>query len=439
MTGTPAQEHANGRARPHRILVLVLVALGALLILISTISLWVRDTVLDTENWVEQSGQLLESPAVRDVLAVYIVDQAYSAAEVEARVEAALPEQFKPLAAPAAAQLQGVADEAAAEALARPRVQELWRTANEAVHQQLVALLEGETERVQLEGDAVVLNLDQIVANVATRIGVGEDAVATVQERVEPVVIMRADELETVQTAVNAVKVLSIWPFLVGVALWAGAVYLARGRRRETLRAIALTLLLLGVVLLAARRIGGNAIVDNLVQAESVKSAAEDVWATFTTLLADSAVAGVVVGAIGLVAVWLAGPSRRATAVRHWLAPTFRDRPALVHGILAAAILLLLLWAPMGTPRRLLSLVIVTALAFAGLEVLRRQTVREFPDAARGDAMSLRAFARLPGGGRAGGGVAESNVDRLERLAALRERGALTEEEYQAEKQLLLT
>jgi hypothetical protein len=34
--------------------------------------------------------------------------------------------------------------------------------------------------------------------------------------------------------------------------------------------------------------------------------------------------------------------------------------------------------------------------------------------------------------------VEAGTVDRLERLAALRERGALTDEEYQAEKQLLL-
>jgi Short C-terminal domain len=440
VTETRAPAKTSGARRPHRILIPILIALGALCILVSTISIWVRDTVLDTENWVEQSGQLLESPAVRDVMAVYIVDQAYSAADVQTRIETALPEQFKPLAGPAAAQLQGVADEAAAEALARPRVQDLWRAANEAVHLQLVALLEGETERVQLEGDAIVLNLDAIVANVAGRIGVGEDAVATVQDRVEPVVIMQADELETVQTAVNAIKVLSFWPFILGVGLWAGAVYLARGRRRETLRAIALTLLLLGIVLLAVRRIGGNAIVDSLVQAESVKPAAEDVWAIFTSLLAESAVAGVAVGAIGLAAVWLAGPNRRATAVRHWLAPTFRDRAPLVHGLLAAVILLLLIWGPLGTPRRLLSLVIVTVLAFAGLEVLRRQTVREFPDAVPGEAMSLRAAFALPRGASGEGEQAEdSKMDRLERLAALRERGALTDEEYEAEKALLLT
>jgi Short C-terminal domain len=145
-----------------------------------------------------------------------------------------------------------------------------------------------------------------------------------------------------------------------------------------------------------------------------------------------------VVGVLGVAAAWLIGPGRRATTLRRGLAPTFRDRPVLVHGVLAAVILLLLLWGPVGTPRRFISVLIVTALAFAGLEVLRRQTVREFPDAVRGEGGLLARLRRRgePTGREA---VAAGTVDRLERLAALHERGALTDEEYEAEKALLLT
>jgi len=424
------------RARSHRVVVLLLVLLGALCILVSTVSVWIRDAALDTDVWVDQSGQVLESPAVQEALSVYIVDQAYSSADVQERLEAGLPDELKALAGPLSAQLQGVAYNAAAEALARPRVQALWRSANESVHTQLIALLEGDSERVQLEGDAVVLDLDVLVADVAQRTGAGEGATEAVQGRVEPIVIMESDQLRTVQDVVRLVKALSFWPFLLGLALWAGAVYLAEGRRRETIRAIALSLVVLGVILLVIRRIGGNVIVESLVQAESVKPAARDVWTIFTALLRESAIAGVVIGTLGLVWTWLSGPTRFATALREWLAPTFRDRPAFVYGTLAAVILLLLLWGPVGAPRRLLSLVILTAFAFVGLEVLRRQAVREFPDAVRG---RLSLGAVLPSLRPRGDTAASDPVDRLERLAALHDRGALTDEEYRAEKQLLLT
>jgi Short C-terminal domain len=422
----------------HRIAATVLVVLGALCILISTISVWIRDIALDSDVWSDTSAQLLQSENVREALSVYIVDQAYSSADAEARLEAALPERLKPLAGQIASQLRVVAYESARRALERPRVQELWRSTNRAVNEQLVALLEGDTERVQLTNDAVVLDVDQIVENVAGRFGAGDTATETVQERVEPIVIMRSDQLSTAQTLVKILKALSFWPLILGVALWAGAVYLAHGRRRETVRAIAISLIVLGFFLLVVLRIGGNAIVESLVQAESVKPAAHDVWTIFTSLLRESAIAGVVVGVLGVASAWVIGPTRRATALRRGLAPTFRDRPVLVHGVLAAVILLLLLWGPVGTPRRFISVLIVTALAFAGLEVLRRQTVREFPDAIRSEGGMLARLRRRgePAGREA---VAAGTVDRLERLAALHERGALTDEEYEAEKALLLT
>ena len=258
-------------------------------------------------------------------------------------------------------------------------MQELWRATNRAVNEQLLALLEGETERVQLVDDAVVLDLDQIAANVAGRVGAGEEATEAIQERVEPVVILRSDQLSTAQTIVELLRALSFWPFILGLLFWAGAVYLARGRRREALRMIAVSLVLLGIVLLVIRRLGGQALVENLVEAESLKPAVSDVWEIFTTLLAESAVAGIVVGAIALLGTWLAGPSGPAASVRRRLAPTFRDHPALPHIVLAAALLLILLWGPIGTPRRLISVVVVIVLAFVGLELLRRRTVQEFP------------------------------------------------------------
>jgi hypothetical protein len=430
-------ENAKRRSS-HRVSGSVLVFLGALLIAISTISLWVRDVALDSDTWESSSVELLQSEDVRDVLAAYLVDEAYASSDFQSRLEEALPPNLSPLAAPIAAQLQARATEIASQALERPRVQEAWRSANRAVHERLVAVLEDDSERLRIEGDAVVLDLSAIVADVSQRIGAGERATAVVEERVEPIVVMRSDQLETAQSGVRFLKALSFWPFLIGLILWAAAIYLAHGRRRETVRAIAISLIAIGVVILVARRVGGNVFVDSLVKAESVRPAAHDVWTVLTQLLADSAVAGIVAGILGLVWTWASGPTRAAVRIRHWLAPTFRDRPLVVHGALASVILLLLLVGPVGAPRRLLSVLLLMILAFVGLELLRRQGVREFPNAVPGEAGSLRsAFA-----GRRAGGTQERErtavVERLERLAALHEKGALSDEEYAAEKALLL-
>ena len=405
----------------------------ALCVFISTISVWVRDIALDSDEWASTSSQLLQSEDVRNVLSVYIVDQAYASSDAQARLEEALPEQLKPLAGTLAAQLKGAAYEAVNRALARPRVQELWRSANRAANERLVALLEDDTERLQISGGAVVLNIDQLVADVTGRVGAGEGAANALQGRVEPIVIMQSDQLSTAQSIVKLLKALSFWPLIIGVLLWAGAVYIAEGRRRRVLRNIALSLVLMGLLLLAIRRVVGNAVIDNLVQTESVRAAAKDVWTIFTSLLAQSAWAGIFVGLVAVLAIWFSGSGARATAGRRWMAPAFRDHPVAVHATLAVVLLILLAWGPTGTPRRFISFVIVAILAFVGLEVLRRQTVREFPDAVGNYELH---WPRRQG---ATAGSSPDRVESLERLAALHDRGALTDDEYEAEKALLST
>jgi hypothetical protein len=103
-----------------------------------------------------------------------------------------------------------------------------------------------------------------------------------------------------------------------------------------------------------------------------------------------------------------------------------------VHATLAVVLLLFLAWGPAGTPRRFLAVVILVILAFVGLEILRRQTVRDFPD----EVGHYDFHWRRRG---AAGAPADERVESLERLAALHERGALTDEEYETEKALLAT
>jgi len=425
----PAKPDKGSRRR--RAGVLALIVFGALCIFISTLSLWIRDVALDPDEWANTSSQVLQSEDVRNVLSVYIVDQTFAASDAEARLEETLPERLKPLAGPLSAQLRGVAYDAVARALERPRVQELWRSANRAVNAQLVDLLEGNTERLQLTNGAVVLNLDQIVANVTGRVGAGEGAATALEGHIQPIVLLESDQLSSAQKAVKWLKALSFWPFVLGVALWTGAVYLAPDRRR-TIRNIAWSLVIIGLLILAIRRVVGNAVIDNLVEAESVRAAASDVWTVVTSLLAQSAVAGIFVGLVTVLAMWFSGPGARATAGRRWLAPAFRDHPLIVHATLAVVLLLFLAWGPVGTPRRFLAVVILVILAFVGLEILRRQTVRDFPN----EVGHYDFHWRRRG---AGGASADDRVESLERLAALHDSGALTDEEYEAEKALLAT
>jgi hypothetical protein len=175
-------------------------------------------------------------------------------------------------------------------------------------------------------------------------------------------------------------------------------------------------------------------LIEDLVPTESVQPAATDAWNILTSQLRDGGFTFIGLGVILLVAVWLAGPSRSGVASRRFLAPYVR-RPELAYGGAAALFLLLLWWSPtVQTTRWQLMLAAALLLALA-VEVLRRQTARELPDAECGQlGESMRS-----GLGRLRGGSSEADkLAALERLGRLREQGVLSEEEFAAQKAALM-
>ena len=98
-----------------------------------------------------------------------------------------------------------------------------------------------------------------------------------------------------------------------------------------------------------------------------------------TTLLYDIAVAMIVYGLVFVVAAWLAGHTRPATALRRVLAPTLRERPATAYVAVYIALLLVILWGPTPATRQLPYIMGFIVLLALGVHALRRQTAAEFP------------------------------------------------------------
>src|SRR3954453_13638672 len=291
--------------RPHRIAVPVLLVLGLLCIMLATISAWLRDSALDTGTWANQSGHLLDSPNVRQLVASYAVEQAVARSDAQARIANGLPPALQPLAGPVTAALSNAAVQGTEGALQLPQLQNAWVEANRQAHGKLVDFLEGKTSRLSASNGEVQLNLDVLVARVAQGLGASQDAAARA-ETLPAVTIIKSDQLSTVQTGVSLIYKLSVWPIFIGIALIALATYLARGWRRETLRGAAAGFLLIGVALLLIRRLAGEFVVNDLVTLDSARPAVKDAWDIYTQLLTESAWAGIAIGVVGLVGTLLA-------------------------------------------------------------------------------------------------------------------------------------
>jgi hypothetical protein len=156
----------------------------------------------------------------------------------------------------------------------------------------------------------------------------------------------------------------------------------------------------------------------------------------------------IVVGILFIVAAWLAGPGRRALTTRGWLAPGLQSR-VWAYVVLAILALVLLFTAQVLDFTRLLVVALLGALGATWIELTRRQTLREFPDAA-GSAFLADTWARVSDWWdeqRAGSAAARPFVEapsttdvaaRLASLAELHTTGELTDEEYASAKARVL-
>lgn len=479
---------------PHKWLVRTMLGLAAVLSVVGIFAVWANRQLLDTSYWTETNTKLLENTAIQEELSSYLTDQIYANVNVAGEIRAGLPSELKPLAGPAAGGLRSVVEKGIVLALQQPRVQELWKKANEVTHKQFVNLIENKGTIVKTPGGgAVYLDLRPIVAELATRLGAPASTAEKIPANVAQIKIVSSKSLETAQSAVRVLKALALIVPLLVLLLFAGAIALARGRRARTLMNVGFICIGAGLVTLGLRSIVGTQVVNTLASTEAVRPAASAAWSIGTSVLVDTAGALVFIGVFIVLAGLLGGASRWARSIRHSLAPWLRERPDITFGVVVVLLLLLFAWGPIEATQQITGILLITILALFGTEMLRRQTALEFPDAhmdpgagmdslkeglssvghslGRAGASVRSAVAGRGSGGDggtgagvgAGGGGAGSGgaagagtggagaggvggagtgggdrVGQLERLAALHSSGALTDEEFAAAKRELL-
>lgn len=453
---TPEAPAGKGRIYTARALILVAVLVGTL----SIFATWAREQLLNTDQWVETSTELLENKAINDEIANYLVDELYANVDVSQQLSDRLPPELQPLAPAAAAAVRQGLDRISTRALQNPKVQTLWSDANRVSHEQFVAIILDEQSGAVTATDGVVtLDLRSILTQIGQRIGLPNSVLAKIPESAAEIEIVRSDELKTAQNAAQALKTGSYLLTFLTLGLLMLAVWLARGRRRSTMLAAGWALVAAGAIVLLARGIAGQYVVDSLTTTASVQPAAAAAWDIGTTLLTTLGWQFVIVGIGVVIAAWLVGPARPAVALRQFSAPALQQRPDAVGIGVGVALVLLIAWAPIPALRRPWFVLLLIILVAFGVLALRRQTEREFPNAeSRGfDFSALRsrgaaaADAAKRAAGKVGGSGAEkepaalpapdtgeARIAQLERLAKLRDAGVLSEEELAAEKDRLL-
>jgi hypothetical protein len=450
-------------SRGRRRLVRVLIVLGSLLAFLSVFAIWTERQALDTGEWVNTSGHLIQNTKIREAVSKYLVDQLYENVDVEKEVGKKLPKDLKDLAGPISGGVRQFAGSGAEKVLESSTAQELWKSANKTTHEQLLEVLEEKEGTLSTEEGKVSLDLGSLATNIASQVGISANL-----EGAGQITILRSDQLKTAQDIVVAIKGLALVLSLLTFLCFGFAIYLSRESRWVTVLYSGIGLIAAGFAVIVFREVAGGIVVGQLVEEDSVKPAAEAAWSIGTSLMTSIATTVIIIGVLFGIAGWLASPTGSARSTRRAIAPILREFPAYVYAGLAILVGIYFLSAPTQNLRSFLTTLVIAGLAAFGIHELRKQAAEEFPDASYGDVVGRTkdkvvgavkdanlgeraSKLRLPEMRKPSGGSGseapttttptndeDARLARLERIASLHEKGILNDEEFATEKQRVI-
>ncbi|MFR9805234.1 hypothetical protein ACL02T_23555 [Pseudonocardia sp. RS010] len=308
----------------------VLLVLGLLLVPVSVLAVWTDNQISETDRFVATMSPVLEDPAVQDAVAARVTQEIFTQVDVQqlaTQAVAALAAQGLP--APIADRLYGLTGPLAegTRSFVQGEVQDLvssptfiaaGQQALTVTHQQLAAVLAGQSSAITVQGADAVLDLYPFIEAAKQQlVASGFELAARIPPLHPTITLFPASTLIQAQTLYHLLDVTATWLPWVTLAFLIGGVLLARNRRRATLvigLAVMGTMLALAVALLVVRGVVVGAVPE---QGSAAAASAYDIIVRFVRAALRTLF---VVGLVVALAAWVTGPSSAAVRIRGGLA-----------------------------------------------------------------------------------------------------------------------
>jgi hypothetical protein len=298
----------------------ILLVVGCVLVPVSLSAVWVRNTLLDTDQYVSTVGPLADDPDVQQAIANRVTDALFANVDVDAKVSEALPPRASFLAAPVANGIHSAVEAATLRLAESDRFETLWEKANRRAHAAVVKVLTGGGSRVTTDDGTVAIDTEQILDNVKARL---DARGITVFDDVElpagsqQFVLFQSDDLAQVQGLVDLLQTLAwVLPF-VALACFAGAIALS-GNRRRTVQRGAIGVAVVVAIQIVLLKAGRSVYLDAVTTKKSTPGAAGAVWDQVTSFLRTAGFSVIAVALVVAFVAWLVGPSSAAVGLRNW-------------------------------------------------------------------------------------------------------------------------
>jgi len=184
--------------RSHRTAVWLLIVLGTIVMVLSTLNTWVERQLLDTNSWVDASTALLDDDKVREELSVQLVNALYENVDVGTAIDNRLPEQLQGLGGPLSGVLRDPLIDTTDRLLDTEQVRVVWKEANRIAHTAVLAILEDDVGTNTSTADGkVVIDLGAVVVQIGEEIGLPQAALDAIPDDAGRIEIVDSDELHS--------------------------------------------------------------------------------------------------------------------------------------------------------------------------------------------------------------------------------------------------
>jgi hypothetical protein len=336
------------RARLRRVFTVVFVVLAVLAASAMTPGVWARRTVYNTDRFVAVVGPLAADPAIQEAIATRLTTAVFDALDVQERVQegiAKVAPRLTLIAVPVTNAVEGFVQDQVQTIVASSQFQTFWNDALRSLQPKVVAILNGSSDVVQIQGNQVVFNylplindaLQQMSQTLSGILGrtitlptitadtVPSEAIAalgnalgvTLPPTFGSVVLFQGDALASIQDGAalfNKALIGAILLFLVSVVL---ALVLSKNRRRTLLQLV--TALIVVVVLERRFAIAQSNNIIDMARPENQAAVAAIVNAFLSSLLLVTKRTLWVLFTILVVAL-VSGPYPWAVRLRGWVA-----------------------------------------------------------------------------------------------------------------------
>lgn len=297
----------------------LLFVLGFALVPVAGLAVWSRNTLLDTDRYVETVAPLSDNQQVIDSVARRVTDAIFAQIDVEGELAANLPPKLTFAAGPIADQIESTTNGLVVKALETDQFDTLWREVNRQASEALVAYVENEPSEVVVISDGqLILEIGPILEAVKSRLleqGVSIASKIPSTDASVPLPVGDVSYLEDLKSGMRLLKALAFVLPWIAALCFLGAVLLSRDRRRGI---VVTGLLVAGAALLVgvSLALGRQAYLDAAVAGGADLGTAQAVFDTVVRFLRNGIRVIFFFGILLAFAAAVSGPSVWATKTR---------------------------------------------------------------------------------------------------------------------------